>query len=99
MPALLPPQNGRCSRGTEDSTLALHRNMAPSYDETAQPAGSSPADSFPQNSEPANFLRDLDRRQNDVIRELDALNDQIEKVLVDWNREEHGEAESEKRAA
>lgn len=90
MPALLPPSTGRCSRGTEESTLALHRNMDQPQDESAQPVQS---DSTTRHSEPANFLQDLDRRQNDVIKELDALNDRINDVLVEWNRQESGEAE------
>ena len=40
----------------------------------------------PSASQPANLLQDLDRRQNEVIRELDLLNDRISKVLADWNR-------------
>ena len=91
MPALLPPRISRCSRGTEDYTLALHRNMDPTHDESSNSAQSDWSDPSPRHSEPANFLQDLDRRQNDVIRELDELNDKINQVLIEWNREEYGE--------
>lgn len=65
--------------------------MESSHDESSNPAQSERAGSSPRYSEPANFLQDLDRRQNDVIRELDQLNDRIDQVLVDWNRQEYGE--------
>ncbi len=34
------------------------------------------------------LLDELDRRQNDVIRQLDLLSDEIVKVLESWTRSE-----------
>jgi hypothetical protein len=34
----------------------------------------------------ANFTQELDRRQNDVLRQLDQLNTDIEALLAEWTR-------------
>lgn len=34
-----------------------------------------------------NLLNELDARQDEVIRELDELNQQIERLMRDWTRE------------
>jgi ElaB/YqjD/DUF883 family membrane-anchored ribosome-binding protein len=44
-----------------------------------------------EHSPQPSFLAELDRRQNEVISELDRLNEAIEQVLEDWNRTSEAE--------
>ena len=84
---------------TEDGQLSPTAcEQAPPKDGESGDGGQPGEDSQPgeDKSQPSpTLLQDLDSRQNDVLEQLDALNNQIEALIADWTRKRRDKLLSE----
>jgi hypothetical protein len=70
--------------GAEHRPLAGHKPFRPMKTVSASPEACCPFTILPPMSdlpEETSLLAELDRRQNDVLRQLDDLNDRVERLL------------------
>lgn len=69
---------------------SLHDGQSDGVD----PAGLDDSPDETAGARKQNLLEEIERRQDEVIAELDALNDRIEGLLRDWNRREEAAAKA-----